>query len=63
MYQVDTPDDRGMTALHHAIAHSECLAFLLEKGAEIDVKDSSKRTPLFYAGRVTMETLYLQHGS
>jgi ankyrin repeat protein len=27
--QIDAPDDRGMTAMHHAIAHVDCLSYLL----------------------------------
>ncbi len=53
--QVDTPDDRGMTALHHAIAHTACISYLLEKGSEVDSKDNSGRTPLFYACKNSCE--------
>ncbi|PRP81479.1 ankyrin repeat-containing protein [Planoprotostelium fungivorum] len=49
----NSPDDRGMIALHFAIAHSACLAFLLDKepDLEVDYKDKSNRTPLFYASK------------
>ena len=34
--QVESPDDRGMTAMHHAIGHTPCLQLLIENKAEID---------------------------
>lgn len=42
-------DDRGMTPLHHAIAHPRCVSLLLDQGCEVDTLDKTGRTPLFFA--------------
>lgn len=38
----------GMTPLHHAVAHSRCVALLLEKEAKVDLQDALGRTPLYF---------------
>ena len=35
--------------LHLAVHHVDCCAFLLEKGAAIDARDSEGKTPLHHA--------------
>ena len=46
---MDSEDDRGMTPLHHALEHPECIRLLLGEGAEVDASDHEGRTPLQHA--------------
>ena len=49
----DILDDRGFAALHHAARgnHVHAVNLLLDFGANVDVRDESGNTPLFYAIR------------
>lgn len=49
MFQFNVTDDRGMTPLHHAIAHPRCVALLLNQGCEVDAIDKNGRTPMFFS--------------
>ncbi len=49
--RVSAADERGMSALHHAVAHrkSEAVAVLLEAGAEPSLGATSNNSPMFAA--------------
>ena len=48
---VDTADQRGWTALHHAAANGneDMVKELIAAGAQVDSRNSAQRTPLHYA--------------
>lgn len=48
---IDLPDDSGMTALHWTVlrGHEVCARLLLDRGAEVDVKQKGLNTPLLLA--------------
>jgi ankyrin repeat protein len=53
-------DDEGKTLLHHAAAREwmDGIRLLVEKGANINVRDSSDRTPLSYAVDAALRNLH-----
>jgi len=44
-------EDWGTSALHMAVQHPRSLEFLLDAGAEVDLRDAFERTPLHVAAR------------
>jgi hypothetical protein len=56
---LDLQDNEGLTALHHAVQtrHPETVRYLLEKGADPDLKDKAGGTPFFYADKDGKEML------
>ncbi|KKA30025.1 hypothetical protein TD95_001515 [Thielaviopsis punctulata] len=66
--ELDQQDDYGWTALHAARnGHDEYVKMLISNGAEIDVADNEKETPIMlfnssYHGWVDMGALVLKHG-
>ena len=45
---VDSQDDNGWTPLHYAVMSNstECLKFILQEGADKEIRDYQKRRPL-----------------
>lgn len=46
---VDSQDDKGMTAVHHAVEHPECMQLLTEEDADVNAVDADGHTALYYA--------------
>ena len=66
--QLDSEDDIGRTALHHAAfsGKAKALTLLLEHGADLHAKDKDGRSPLHhaaYAGKVEALTLLVERGA
>lgn len=57
-YNPNLSDDHGMTMLHYAVQYMPTVvSYLLEHGAEIDHRDKTGETPLFYANAETAAIL------
>jgi ankyrin repeat protein len=48
---VNAVNDRGVSALHRAVANAKIAELLIDKGAKVDAADILKQTPLHYCGR------------
>lgn len=65
---IDCVDKNGRTALHFACMYgnAQCASLLIEKGANVNVKDNSKNSPLFYSsygGHLPCISLLLKNGA
>ncbi|HEV8379938.1 MAG TPA: ankyrin repeat domain-containing protein [Tepidisphaeraceae bacterium] len=47
---VNAVNDRGVSALHRALAYPKVAKMLIDKGAKVDAADIQKQTPLHYCG-------------
>ena len=49
-FHVDTPDSKGLTALHYAVKKNRisCVRTLVNAGADVNRQDLLGRTPGFY---------------
>lgn len=65
---IDTPDNAGMSALHWAAlrGHGVCVRLLLERGADVDLRQTGLNTPLLLASAGAHDgvvRLLLEHGA
>ncbi|KAI8373318.1 ankyrin repeat-containing domain protein [Blakeslea trispora] len=62
---VDSHDEFGYTAMHAAVSYNqyEIVEYLIEKGANVNIEDAEKDTPLYVAETVKMAQLLLDHGA
>ncbi|CAO3657049.1 unnamed protein product [Mucor hiemalis] len=62
---VNGHDQFGYTAMHAAVSYGqfEVVKYLLDHGANVDVQDFEKDTPLYVAETVAMAQLLLDHGA
>ncbi|KAG1167834.1 hypothetical protein G6F70_008677 [Rhizopus microsporus] len=58
-------DQFGYTAMHAAVSYNqiEIVKYLLDKGADVNVEDFDKDTPLFVAETVEMAQILLDRGA
>ncbi|KAF1806435.1 ankyrin repeat-containing domain protein [Mucor lusitanicus] len=62
---VDGHDQFGYTAMHAAVSYNqiEMVKLLIEKGANVNIEDFEKDTPLYVAENVEMAQLLLDNGA
>ncbi|RCH88603.1 cyclin-dependent serine/threonine protein kinase [Rhizopus azygosporus] len=62
---VNSHDQFGYTAMHAAVSYNqtEIVKYLLDKGADVNVEDFDKDTPLFVAETVEMAQILLDRGA
>ncbi|KAI8345280.1 ankyrin repeat-containing domain protein [Choanephora cucurbitarum] len=62
---VNSHDEFGYTALHAAVSYNqyEIVEYLIQKGANVNIEDLEKDTPLYVAETVKMAQLLLDHGA
>jgi len=65
---LNIPDENGLTALHYAanLGHEDCIKYLLDRGAEVNVVDNYHSSPLHHAaarGQTNAISLLLQSGA
>ncbi|KAF7721043.1 hypothetical protein EC973_005526 [Apophysomyces ossiformis] len=62
---VNSRDEFGYTAMHAAVSYNQeaMIKLLLQYGADINIEDSDKDTPLFVAEKVEIAQLLLDKGS
>ncbi|KAG0166354.1 hypothetical protein DFQ28_007382 [Apophysomyces sp. BC1034] len=62
---VNSRDEFGYTAMHAAVSysHADMINLLLSLGANVDIEDADKDTPLFVAETVEIAQLLLNNGA
>ncbi|KAG0787972.1 hypothetical protein G6F17_001067 [Rhizopus arrhizus] len=62
---VNSHDQFGYTAMHAAVSYNQpdIVKYLIEKGADVNVEDFEKDTPLFVAETVEMAQILLDRGA
>ncbi|KAI8991308.1 ankyrin repeat-containing domain protein [Mycotypha africana] len=62
---VNSHDEFGYTAMHAAVSYNqkEIVEYLLKNGANVDIEDFDKDTPLYVAETVEMAELLLNNGA
>ncbi|KAK3818834.1 MAG: ankyrin repeat-containing domain protein [Benniella sp.] len=62
---IDAQDENGYSALHAAASygHKDLIDYLLKKGANINVEDPDKDTPLFVCETVEIAKLLVENGA